>query len=173
MSRVGTDERCPDIPAESRSRELIEQVPQWLAVHGLPLADRSIDHVVITPLAVLAVETAWWGRTSDEIHERRRDDAIQQAQHNARRLRSLLASRGFGFSLPVWPVVLTWGPGAEGTRLGLVDLVAGDDAAEWISAYRSGAIDPRVAEQVHAALTYYRDRFHEGIGPRVHAGRAA
>jgi hypothetical protein len=143
---------------ETLSRSLIDGVPQWLAVHDLPLDGRNIDHVVVTPLAVLAVQTAWWGPASERVHQGRREEAMDQARRDARTLRHLLASRRLGFELPVWPVVLTWGPGAEETQLGPVDVVAAEHAGSWTAAYQSGAIPRVVAEQVHAALLGYQSR---------------
>jgi hypothetical protein len=159
-------------PAESLSRELLDGVPQWLAVHDLPIEGCTVDHVVVTPLAVLAVETKWWGPASEEIHARRREQAVEQARHNARAVKSLLASRDFGFALPVLPAVLTWGPGAEDAQVGLVDVVSGADAGVWTLAHSSGAIDAAVAEQVHAALLRYQAR-HDTHRTRAEQGAAA
>jgi hypothetical protein len=150
--------RAPVVTAESRSRELLDGVPQWLAAHDLPLEGGTVDHVVVTPLAVLAVETVWWGPAGEEAHARRREQAVEQARRNARAVKSLLASRDFGFALPVLPAVLTWGPGAEDAQVGLVDVVSGADAGAWTIAHQSGAIAPAVGEQVHAALLRYRAR---------------
>jgi Nuclease-related domain len=164
--------RTPGVPPETLSRELIGGVPQWLAVHDLPLDGRNIDHVVLTPLAVLAVRTAWWGPASDSVHQRRREEAMDQARHEARTLRRLLASRRLGFELPVWPVVLSWGPGAEETQLGPVDVVAGEHAGSWTAAYRSGAIPRAVTEQVHAALLGYQSKHDTPSRPDTPASAA-
>jgi len=146
---------------EDRTRALVDAVPQWLAVHDVPVDGGRIDHVVVTPLAVLAVETVWWGKASPAVHEERFEAAIAQAERNARTLKRLLASRDLGFELPVWPVVMTWGPGAEPTRLGRVDVVAGEAAFAWVAAYQTGAIDSRLAAAAHAALLGYQARHDE------------
>jgi hypothetical protein len=134
----------PDREARRLGRDLVDGVPQWLAVHDLPLGDRTIDHVVVTPLAVLAVTSQHWdGSTSrQQVSDRARDDA--------RRLARSLGD--LGVDVPVWPAVLAWGPQAPATELGPVDLVAGSDAATWTAAYRTGAIGRRRAEQAHAAM---------------------
>jgi Nuclease-related domain len=149
------------VTAESLSRELLDTTPQWLAAHDLPVEDRIVDHVVVTPLAILAVETTWWGSASEELHTRRREQAVERARRNAHVVKKLLASRDFGFALPVLPAVLTWGPGAEDTQVGLVDVVSGADAGAWTIAHSSGAIDVGVAEQVHAALLRHQARHDE------------
>jgi Nuclease-related domain len=146
------------VTAETLSRELLDATPQWLAVHDLPLEGGTVDHVVVTPLAILAVETAWWGPASEDVHARRREQAVEQARRDAHAVKRLLASRDLGFALPVLPAVLTWGPGAEDTQVGLVDVVRGADAGGWTIAHSSGAIDHGVAEQVHAALLRYQAR---------------
>jgi hypothetical protein len=146
------------VTAESLSRDLLDGVPQWLAAHDLPLDGRTVDHVVVTPLAVLAVETVWWGPADDDAHAARRQQAVEQARRNAAAVKSLLARRDFGFALPVLPAVVTWGPGAEDAQVGLVDVVSGADAGAWTIAHSSGAIDGSVAERVHAALLRYQAR---------------
>ena len=144
--------------AQERTRDLVDGVPQWLAVHDVPVDGGTIDHVVVTPLAVLAVETVWWGQASPAVHEERLEVAIGQAERNARTLKHLLAGQDFGFELPVWPVVVVWGPGAEPTRLGRVDVVAGEAAYAWIAAYQTGAIDGRLAAAAHTALLAHQAR---------------
>jgi hypothetical protein len=147
------------VETAARSAELVSSVPQWLVVNDLFVQGRNIDHVVVTPLAVLAVETKWWGEASPEVHQGRRQAAMDQARMNAGTLKHLL--RSVGFDMPVWPVVVAWGPGAEPTQLGRVDVVAGEDARGWIAAYQNGAIRPDVAGQAHAALLAYQTRNDE------------
>jgi hypothetical protein len=144
------------VEAEARSAELVSSVPEWLVVNDLFVQGRNVDHVVVTPLAVLAVETKWWGEASPEVHQGRRQAAMDLAQKNAGTLKHLL--RSVGFDLPVWPVVVAWGPGAEPTQLGRVDVVAGEDARGWIAAYRHGAIHGDLADQTHRALLAYQAR---------------
>jgi hypothetical protein len=157
---TGTRSRADggDADAGMLSRELLDGVPQWLAVHDLPVDGRTVDHVVVTPLAVLAVRRAWWGPAGEDEHARRREQAVEQARRDARAVKSLLAGRDLGFDLPVWPVVLTWGPGAEDSQVGLVDVVSGADAGAWAMAYSTGAIAPAVAERAHAGLLRARAR---------------
>jgi hypothetical protein len=159
------------VEGEARSAQLVSAVPEWLVVNDVFVQGRNVDHVVVTPLAVLAVETTWWGEASPKVHAGRRQAAIEQAQANAVTLRNLLRSRGPGFDLPVWPVVIAWGPGAEPTQLGRVDVVAGEDARSWMAAYRNGAIHPELAAQVHAALVAYQARNDE-YRPTAHEGCA-
>jgi hypothetical protein len=152
-------------PADPRdlSRELLDGVPQWLAVHDLPLGDRTLDHVVVTPLAVLAVRSEHWRDDSG------REQAVDAARRDARSLAQALAR--FGVEVPVWPAVVAWGPGARVTELGPVDVVAGSDADSWTAAYATGAIGRGRAEQVHAELVRLRSgREHQLLDLRQ-AGR--
>ena len=153
-------------PADPRdlSRELLDDVPEWLAVHDLKLGDRTVDHVVVTPLAVLAVRSEHWGDGTE------REPAVDAARRDARSLAQTLAR--LGVEVPVWPAVLAWGPGARVTELGPVDVVAGPDADSWTAAYATGAIGRRRAEQVHAELVRLRaGREHQLLDLRQ-AGRA-
>jgi hypothetical protein len=160
------------VTAETLSRELLDATPQWLAVHDLPLEGSTVAHVVVTPLAILAVETTWWGSARDDVHARRREQAVERARRNAHTVKKLLASRDFGFALPVLPAVLTWGPGAEDTQVGLVDVVSGADAGVWTIAHSSGSIDFGMAEGVHAALLRYQAR-HDAQRVKSQHARAA
>jgi hypothetical protein len=69
-----------------------------------------------------------------------------------------LSSLDAQFELPVWPVLLTWGPGAENTQLGPVDIVDGENPRPWVSAYQTGAVSSTLSQQVHAALVQYQAR---------------
>jgi hypothetical protein len=134
----------PPKDARERSRELIDAVPNWRAVHDLPLGGRTLDHVVVTPLAVLAVRSEHWRDGNG------RERAVDEARRDARDLAQGLAR--LGVEVPVWPAVVAWGPGARVTELGPVDVVAGADADSWTAAYATGAISRSRAAQVHAGL---------------------
>ena len=130
------------------TEQLVDGVPQWQAVHDLPLGGRTLDHVVVTPLAVLAVRSERW------LDGSRREQATDDARRDARELARALAR--LGVEVPVWPAVVAWGPGARVTELGPVDVVAGADADSWTAAYATGAIGRHRAEQVHAELVRLR-----------------
>ena len=140
----------PPKDARERSRELIDAVPNWRAVHDLPLGGRTLDHVVVTPLAVLAVRSEQWRDGS------RREQAADDARRDARDLARALAR--LGIEVPVWPAVLAWGPGAKVTELGPVDVVAGTDADSWTAAYATGAISRVRAEQLRNELVRLASR---------------
>jgi hypothetical protein len=139
-------ERRPD--PRDLTRRLVDAEPRWRAVHGLTVDGRDVDHVVVTPLAVLAVRSEHWD------DDTRRPQAVDAARDDARRLADALAR--LGVEVPVWPAVVAWGPGAPVTELGPVDLVAGADADSWTAAYATGAITERRAAQVHAGLLRLR-----------------
>jgi hypothetical protein len=126
------------------TRELVDAVPHWRSVHDLDVDGRTLDHVVVTPLAVLTVRSEHWDADGE------RAPAVAAASDDARHLAHALARRGI--EVPVWPAVVAWGAGAGRTELGPVDVVAGTDADSWVAAYAAGAIGRRRAEQVHAEL---------------------
>ncbi len=129
-------------PVDPRAltRALVDEVPRWRTVHDLPVDGRTLDHVVVTPLAVLAVRSERGERS---------ERAVDAARDDARALARALAE--VGVEVPVWPAVVAWGAGVT-TELGPVDVVAGSDADSWVAAYATGAITARRAEQVHAEL---------------------
>src|SRR5215212_3856908 len=85
------------------TEQLVDGVPQWQAVHDLPLGGRTLDHVVVTPLAVLAVRSERW------LDDSRREQATDDARRDARELARALAR--LGVEVPVWPAVVAWCPG--------------------------------------------------------------
>ena len=72
---------------------------------------RNIDHVVVSPRAVLAIETKFVGAGRQWATERNREAAMDGARSSARSVRSILLSQGVR-DVPVEPVLMVWGPGA-------------------------------------------------------------
>lgn len=165
---LGAGPRAAVRPVDPRAagRDLVDGVPGWLTVHDLPLGDRTLDHVVVTPLAVLAVRSEHWRDGSERAR------AVDAAGRDAHDLAQALAWHGV--EAPVWPAVLAWGPGAGSTELGPVDVVAGTDADSWTAAYTTGAIGRRRAAQLHAELVRLaagRERSLLDLREREHATR--
>jgi hypothetical protein len=99
--------------AEQATADLLERtLPGWDSVHGLFLVSADIDHVIIGPGGVVAVETKW---TSVDWESRRGRTAtfraaLVQSQQSASRLQRFLASKGAFVDVPAMLVV--WGRGA-------------------------------------------------------------
>jgi hypothetical protein len=107
--------------AEELTAELLEkELPGWSAFHGICLVSGDIDHVLVGSGGVIAVETKWTAQEFEGRHgkHQRYRAALQQAQLSARRVRSLLQSKGI--DAEVAPMLVVWGRGAphfkDGTR---------------------------------------------------------
>jgi len=91
---------------------LTRQLPGWETVHGMFLVSADIDHIVVGPGGVVAVETKW---TSAEWERRSGKDraylaALAQARRSAERLQRFLRSKGIEIGVDAMLVI--WGRGA-------------------------------------------------------------
>jgi hypothetical protein len=152
----------------------------WLVINGVPLEGRDLDHVLIGPGGVIAIESKWsaygWRLhpPDDQV-----EAAIGQATANARSLRLWEAVKASG--APVASAVLLWG----GTRATTPDrpsepvclpdqtVVAYGFVAvrAWIDSLVSStgvAFDPAAAETVWRALDHLvaeRERVDPSAAP--------
>ena len=115
--------------AEKFSVEALRKVRGWTVVDSVAFEHSDVDHVVVTPSAVLAVETKHHQsdlpRTSRAAHERAHRD-LACARTAAAKTRSLLRSAGFAH-IPVTPVLMIWGPGAPDIADGSRDVVCASE----------------------------------------------
>jgi hypothetical protein len=86
----------------------------WGCVHNLELGAMDIDHLVVAPGVILAVETKWHIRRAPE-HVLHCD--VAQARQSAETAQSVLRSKGIDRPSTVKPVVVVWGRG----RLDIAD----------------------------------------------------
>jgi hypothetical protein len=125
--------------AEQWTAELFDQLDpgRWFVAHDVEFDSVNIDHVLIGPGRVYAVETKWttW-------HDNRKflDGAKAAADRGARKLSNLLASRGC--RRKVVPLVVVWGPRtqdmpAEPTWHDGVGVLAGLHGQAWLSKLRA------------------------------------
>jgi hypothetical protein len=100
--------------AETFSVESLRKVPGWTVIENLPFDGVDVDHVVITPSGLLAVETKFFGPvTKGSSYERERAASARwAAAESARKVRSLLRSKKLHDVIAVAPVLMVWGPGA-------------------------------------------------------------
>lgn len=125
----------------------------FLGLHHLPLEHGHIDHVVVGPGGVFAVETALstalW---TLNVPDARLLDAAAEAKRSAAKTRSILRSQGV--AADVLPLLVLWGD-VVGTAE-LVDGVAvvhGDALPRWFEERSVGAgVD---VARVEAALTAF------------------
>jgi hypothetical protein len=120
----------------------------WFVVNHVLLQTRDVDHVLVGPGGVIAVETKWsslrW--VVDPVEDRVRD-AVQTVRSHARLLTLWhnLKSLGVG---QVHAVVVLWGAGADAIQLTMVDgvpVVGGPAVRTWL---RDLGSDVLTAEQV-------------------------
>lgn len=99
------------------SRELRKRSPRgWHVVDWIPFGDRDVDHVLVGPGGVYAVETKYTDSYTDlRLGRGQRDaeDWASQAQRNARSVRLRLGADGI--EVDVSPLVVVWGADVSGT----------------------------------------------------------
>jgi hypothetical protein len=98
--------------AEEWSVEALRRVKGWLVTRNLPFERYDVDHVVVTPSTVLAVETKYQGRVSNPGFDRRRHlRELAAAGDAAKKIRFFLRAKQLHQSCSVTPVLIVWGPG--------------------------------------------------------------
>lgn len=120
--------------AEQWTTDALRKLPRrsWAVVDDITFEKGNVDHVVVGPGRLYAVETKWMSGSGPEGSWARR--AAAQAEENASRIGRLL--RSSGLEREVVPVLVVWGRGAkffEGRRefFGSTRVVAGYDAEDW------------------------------------------
>jgi hypothetical protein len=112
----------------------------WRVYHDVPLSHGNIDHVVVGPGRVYAVETKWSGAREQT---RFLKGGARQSARNAEVLQAILAARGC--NRQVLPLLVVWGGGVadglgEAPQLwGDTRVVAGHHSEVWIERIRQAA----------------------------------
>ena len=139
---------------ESFTRGLLsERAFGWPVVHDLPLERRNVDHVAVSPSAVLAIETKFVGPGRNWEADAWRESAMRGARTSARSVRSILLANKFS-EVPVHPVLMLWGPSVPTFDDGFavidgVQVVRGDDANRaWRMHCSEGPIDQDSARRI-------------------------
>ena len=143
--------------AEQWTAGLFEELDRgrWFVAHDVSFEAMNIDHVLVGPRRIYAVETKW---TSWQGNQKFVQGAQACSQRGARKLRALLASQGL--DRKVIPLVLIWGPHtrdmqAEPEWVDGVGLVAGVHADSWLSKLRSSAQDVARDLSAERAITEF------------------
>lgn len=126
----------------------------WCQVSNIEVGGRDIDHVVITPRSVLALESKWALAPVDLDKCR---EHVTQAVRGARLLESILRSTTVRRHREVVPVVVLWGKGARslpdaGVNIDGVTVVHGSALAALLRDYRTGPVGQDWAEETLALL---------------------
>jgi hypothetical protein len=124
-------------------------------IDNLPFEDVDVDHVVVTPAGVRAVESKHHNAMSQAIFHR----DVAAAYRAARKVRLFLGSKGHALAT-VTPVLMVWGPGAhdlpKGFRL-IDDVYVVDPVHPELWSYRFAAplMAPAQRSQVYEVLADY------------------
>ncbi|MEO7269076.1 MAG: nuclease-related domain-containing protein [Knoellia sp.] len=158
---------------ESFTRELVASRGfGWPMIDDLQFEGYNVDHVAVSPRAVLAIETKFVGAGGDWQRNSNRQAHLRQALRGARSVRSILRSRGIA-NVTVEPVLVLWGPGApKGDRgwivLDEVAVVRGAAPEQWRQRCNRGPITDDRARDVMVALGAFRSMrdAHEAERPK-------
>src|SRR3954453_7939927 len=146
--------------AEDWTREELQAAVKrgdaWQVVDNIQLQGGDIDHVLITPRGVLAIETKYYGR---EGRARYVAEHAGQAKRSARRVAGLLGTVK-AHRHPVHAMLVAWGPGARGLTDAPtpndVVIVSGKTLRSALKRFATGSLAADHAETLGAALTAYR-----------------
>lgn len=129
----------------------------WGSVHNVELSDGDIDHVVLTPSGVLALETKWRFGLADRDWL---DGAVRQAARRAQKTRTVLRSKGLDEVHDVRPVLVVWGGGRRDLPkeqvLDGVTVLAGDHLVTWLETCATGPMAQDNAEALHQRLEAFK-----------------
>lgn len=148
--------------AEQWSAEAFGKVRGWQIINGLTFTDGDLDHVVVTPSGVLAVETKYRFQQPDKqrLAAQRRKD-LDSAKRAARKTASLLRSKDVGRSAAVMPVLVVWGKGTPDLPHGFTQVdgayvLDGDHPGLWSHLFNAPLLDPDSRKSIHEALADYQ-----------------
>jgi hypothetical protein len=148
--------------AEQWSLDGLRKVRGWGVVDNLPFEREDVDHVVVAPSAVLAVETKYHARalpgsTVETTRHRRDLDAAERAAH---KIRLLLRAENLRDAAVVVPVLIVWGPGApelpDGHRVDDgVHVIDGNHPELWMELFSVPRLTPTVRRDLFTRFTRY------------------
>ena len=159
------------VMGESHTREELEEAVNkgliWSTIPNLEVGGRDVDHLVLAPGGVLALDTKWRIRGADA---RWLSYAAGKAQAAAKFSSSVCRSKGVDYPTEVTPVVVVWG----GARRELPDeqvvdgvaVVRGDHLLRWLEPYSRGMLAQDNAEALHGRL----EAFVRSHRPRSQVG---
>ena len=166
----GASSRASGGEAERFTSEQLRKLDpaRWFVFDHVAFADFDIDHVLVGPGAVFAVETKWRTRAPNQKQLR---EFTAQAKRSSGRLRRFLSTKGV--SRRVTPLVVLWGPehgkvvAPEGQLIDSVLVVGGAHHAIW----RDGLVERTSGFEIDfasiQALTDYvtaNDAYHAAQG---------
>lgn len=128
----------------------LRRVPGWQVTDGVD----QVDHVVVAPAAVLAVETDYLKQPVAGAESRYQDD-LARCESAAHTIRQSLRADEPGEAAVVVPVLMMHGPGAtelvEGHRLDRgVHVVDGEHPERWVHLFNAPSLTTAGRRELHA-----------------------
>lgn len=128
----------------------------WSYAPNVEANRHDVDHLVLAPGGILALETKWRFRGADQAWLRK---VAADAREAERRARLVLMSKGIEYRTEAIPAVVVWG----GARRELPDMqqvdglavVRGDMLLGWLAQFNHGYLSADLAEQLHTKLTTF------------------
>lgn len=140
----------------------------WALVDDVAFEGWNVDHVLVGPSGVFAIETKWtsvdWRVANGRLHDGRTQ---RQALNGAKKVATFLDHHA-GVRCHVTPVIAAWGPGRPrmgGQATVLTDgvvLVEGRDCRRYIDAVDTSVLTADQIQAAHRALDEFvreRDRY--------------
>jgi hypothetical protein len=149
---------------EQFSLEALRKVRGWLVVENLRFEHTDVDHIVVTPSGVLAVETKWHSRALPAADAARKRHDLAAARAASAKVRSFLRSKKLLDGIAVMPLLIIWGPGSPTLPDGykVVDdvyVVDGDHPELWAHRFNAPLLSAKRRAAVHEAfIAYLRQR---------------
>lgn len=127
----------------------------WRVVDRIPVSGWDIDHVLIGPGGIFAIESKW---SAEGWHRRwsseRIADAVTAARMEARKVEAILRATPSHLRLPVVPVVVLW-PAEKLPMFQIVNgtmVISGGGLEKWLSDRPSDVLDEVTVRNAHRAI---------------------
>lgn len=122
---------------EWTAKLLRKNLPHWTVMNDVPMNGRNVDHVLVGPGGIYAVETKWRatrGRGFIAVDAHSLEPELRQAKRQADEVNHVLREKGC--SPTAQPVLILWGPGfsseeAPFIQFGRVRTLIGSRSADW------------------------------------------
>lgn len=166
--------------AERWRVQAVRSARGWYLTEDLPFEGRHVDHIVIAPSAVLAVESVFrgpWSAAAGEPTEQHARD-LAAADRAAQQVRLVLRAGEHGQSAgyssgvaAVEPVLVVHGPGSPKLPTGYrfengVHVVDGDHPERWMHVFGAPRLAEAARRDLHTAFQQFAAaRMHDGVAP--------
>lgn len=146
--------------SERWTSESLRKQRGWLAVDNVPMFGFDIDHVVYAPGGVLAIESKYYGPTSEKTATSRQARDIEQTRRGATATRSLL--RSFTSDAhDIVPVLICWGVGAPSAPPSQHDdvwVIHGNDLRNFLPRFDEGPYSAQIRRELARTTREYVQR---------------